>query len=127
MSARIGVWLAASALAVVCGFLATAWAEDARTLMEPLPLSPSGQPVPGYPEGAPASPPDALKLTDADIAELKRGNYKAGIAMQALDSPWNTLQVQAITDTLAKYGVEVVALTDAAQDPIRQASHLENM
>ena len=35
--------------------------------------------------------------------------------MQALDTPWNALQVEAITRTLADYGIEVVAVTDAAQ------------
>ena len=38
--------------------------------------------------------------------------------MKALDTPWNSLQVQAISD------VEVVAATDAAQDPQRQATQL---
>lgn len=102
-------------------------AEDAKTLMQPLPLSPYGQPVPGFPKGAPASPPDVLSLTAADIAKLKAGRFTAGIAMQALDSPWNSLQVQAITDTLAQYGIDVVAVTDAAQNPARQAAHLTGM
>lgn len=44
--------------------------------------------------------------------------------MQALDTPWNSLQVQGISETLAKFGVEVVAVTDAAQDPQRQAAQL---
>lgn len=104
-----------------------AYAQDANTLLQPLPLSPRGQPVPGYPEGAPASPPETLSLTEDEVARLKRGKFRAGIAMQALDTPWNSLQVQAITETLAKYGVEVVAITDAAQDPERQASHLRGM
>lgn len=102
-------------------------AQDAKGLMEPLPLSPTGQPVPGFPNGAPASAPDVLMLTDAEIQQLKAGKYTAGIAMQALDTPWNALQVEAITNTLAKYGVEVVAVTDAAQNPARQASHLAGM
>jgi ribose transport system substrate-binding protein len=102
-------------------------AQDAKSLMQPLPLSPRGQPVPGFPEGAPASPPDVLSLTAADIAKLKAGKFTAGIAMQALDSPWNSLQVQAITETLARYGIEVVTVTDAAQNPARQAAHLASM
>ena len=102
-------------------------AEDAKSLMEPLPLSPRGQPVPGYPEGVPASPPDVLKLTETEIARLKTGKYTAGIAMQALDTPWNTLQVEAISSTLDKYGIEVITVTDAAQNPARQAGHLASM
>jgi ribose transport system substrate-binding protein len=83
--------------------------------------------VPGYPNGAPAAPPDSLALTEAEIARLKSGGYKAGIAMQALDTPWNALQVEAISATLARYGVEVIAVTDAAQNPARQAGHLAGM
>jgi len=102
-------------------------AEDAKSLMTPLPLSETGQPVPGFPKGAPASSPDVLNLTAAEIDRLRAGKYRAGIAMQALDSPWNSLQVQAISETLTHYGIEVVAITDAAQNPARQAAHLASM
>jgi hypothetical protein len=62
-------------------------AKDAGSLMQPLPLSRTGQRVPGFPNGAPAALPQALSLTDAEIAGLKAGKYRAGIAMQALDTP----------------------------------------
>ncbi|HYI26912.1 MAG TPA: substrate-binding domain-containing protein [Bradyrhizobium sp.] len=124
-----GAGLALRALLAVALVLApgAAFADDAKTLMTPLPLTATGQPVPGYPNGAPASPPDLFRFTDAEIAKLKAGRFKAGIAMQALDTPWNSLQVEAITATLARYGVEVVAVTDAAQNPSRQAAHLASM
>lgn len=118
---------AALILAIVLVLSGNSLAQGTQDLMELLPLSPVGQPVPGFPNGAPASPPDTLKLTDAEIERLKAGKYTAGIAMQALDTPWNALQVEAITTTLATYGVEVVAVTDAAQNPARQASHLAGM
>lgn len=102
-------------------------AEDAKILMQPLPLSARGQPVPGFPEGAPASPPDIFQFNPADMTKLKAGKFTAGIAMQALDSPWNSLQVQAIIETLSGYGIEVVVITDAAQNPARQAAHLADM
>lgn len=92
-----------------------------------LPLSAFGQPVVGFPKGAPASPADVLKLSDEEIAKLKAGRFTAGIAMQALDSPWNNLQIQGITDTLAGYGIQVVAVTDASQNPNRQASQLASL
>jgi len=122
-------WATCAALTLVLalGSAAPSLADDAKALMAPLPLSPTGQPVPGYPAGAPASPPDVLSLTPAEIARLKAGRYKAGIAMQALDTPWNSLQVEALTTTLGQYGIEVVAVTDAAQNPMRQAAHLGSM
>lgn len=100
---------------------------EAAELMKPLPLSPTGQPVVGFPDGAPASPATALTFTDEELATLKAGGFKAGIAMQALDSPWNTLQVEALTKTLGEYGIDVVAVTDAKQSPTAQADHLDGM
>ena len=113
--------------AVTLGLTPVAQAQDARQLMQPLPLSLTGQPVPGFPNGAPASPPDVLHLSPDDIERLKRGRHTAGIAMQALDTPWNSLQVEAISSTLRGYGIEVTVVTDAAQNPARQASHLASM
>jgi ribose transport system substrate-binding protein len=120
-SGMTGLCLAASL------FFAPAFAQDAKTLMQSLPLSPKGQPVVGYPDGTPASPASALALSETDAARLKAGKFTAGIAMQALDTPWNALQVQAITETLAGFGIEVVAVTNAAQDPGRQAEHLAGL
>jgi ribose transport system substrate-binding protein len=122
----------ASIAVPMVGMLALVLASPARAqraaeLMEPLPLSATGQPVPGHPNGAPASGPSVLQLTQAEIERLKAGRYKAAIAMQALDTPWNSLQVEAITNTLAQYGIEVVAVTDAAQNPQRQAAHLASL
>ena len=125
VAARIGL-----ALAVLAGPAvppAIGQAEDPRFLMQPLPLSPTGQPVTGFPNGAPASPPSVLQLSSEDISRLKATPYKAAIAMQALDTPWNTLQVEAIARTLAEYGIEVVAVTDAAQNPTRQAAQLASL
>lgn len=115
------------ALALACGLPAHVLAQDAKALMQPLPLSSTGQPVPGFPNGAPASSPEVLELTNVEIERLNAGKFTAGIAMQALDTPWNSLQVEAITATLGKYGVEVIAVTDAAQNPGRQAAHLASM
>ena len=118
---------AALALSLFMALPAMLKAEDAKSLMEPLPLTTTGQPVPGYPNGAPATLPSVLQLTPIEIERLKAGKFKAGIAMQALDTPWNSLQVEAITNTLMQYGIEVVAVTDAAQNPSRQAAHLASL
>jgi ribose transport system substrate-binding protein len=129
MLGRLGKAPAGSALALILSLSCApaAQAQDARTLMQPLPLSPTGQPVPGFPDGPAPTLPDTLKLTDAEINRLRRGKFKAGIAMQALDTPWNALQVEAISTTLGRYGIDVVVVTDAAQDPVRQAEHLASM
>lgn len=121
---------AAIRLATSAGFLAglngagSALARDPRDLMNPLPLSPRGQPVPGFADGAPATAAEVLVVNADDAVRLRAGNFKAGIAMQALDTPWNRLQIEAITETLTTWGIEVLMVTDAAQSPARQASQL---
>lgn len=125
---KAGIFPAAALmLAMVLGVPGNSLAESAQELMTPLPLSPTGQPVPGFPDGAPASPAGVLTLAPAEIARLKAGGFTAGIAMQALDTPWNALQVDAISETLGRYGIEVIAVTDAAQNPTRQATQLAGM
>jgi ribose transport system substrate-binding protein len=100
---------------------------EAKALLEPLPLSPRGQPVPGFPDGPPATSPDALKLSDADIAKLKDGKFTAGLVMHTMDAGWPQLQVAGITNTLKEYGIDVVATTDAKFQPGQQISDLEQM
>jgi len=99
----------------------------AKTLMQPLPLSPYGQVVPGFPKGAPAVSPDFFKFSAADIAKLKAGTYTAGIVMHTMAAGWPTLQVAGITKTLKDFGIKVVAISDAKFNPGTQISDLEKM
>jgi ribose transport system substrate-binding protein len=100
---------------------------EAKALLEPLPLSPTGQPVPGYPKGPPAVSPDVLKFSDADISKLKAGKFTAGLVMHTMDAGWPALQVAGITNTLKEFGIEVVGTTDAKFQPGQQISDLEQM
>ncbi|MCA0014072.1 substrate-binding domain-containing protein [Mesorhizobium sp. B292B1B] len=124
----------AAALAVVLSGLAasSAIADDtippeAKALLEPLPLSPRGQPVPGFPDGPPAVSPDVLKFSDADLAKLKAGKFTAGLVMHTMDAGWPQLQVAGISNTLKDLGIEVVGTTDAKFQPGQQISDLEQM
>ncbi|MBZ9855224.1 substrate-binding domain-containing protein [Mesorhizobium sp. CA13] len=124
----------AAALAVALSGLAasSAIADDtippeAKALLEPLPLSPRGQPVPGFPDGPPAVSPDVLKFSDADLAKLKAGKFTAGLVMHTMDAGWPQLQVAGITNTLKDLGIEVVGTTDAKFQPGQQISDLEQM
>jgi ribose transport system substrate-binding protein len=123
--------LGTTALALVLGATLPALAQnlppEAAALMEPLPLSPTGQVVPGYPEGAPASTADIFTFTDEDIAKLKDGKFTAGLVMHTMDAGWPALQVAGITNTLNEFGIEVVATTDAKFQPGQQISDLEQM
>jgi ribose transport system substrate-binding protein len=99
----------------------------AKQLMEALPLSPTGQAVPGFPNGAPAVSADGLKLSDEDIAKLKAGKHTAGLVMHTMDAGWPHLQVAGITNTLKDYGIEVIGATDAKFNVGQQISDLEQM
>ncbi len=100
---------------------------EAKQLMEPLPLSPTGQAVPGFPNGAPAVSADGLKLSAEDIAKLKAGKFTAGLVMHTMDAGWPHLQVAGITNTLKEYGVDVIGATDAKFNVGQQISDLEQM
>lgn len=124
----------AAALALALSGLAAspALADDtippaAKALLEPLPLSPRGQPVPGFPDGPPAVSPDVLKFSDEDLAKLKAGKFTAGLVMHTMDAGWPQLQVAGISNTLKDLGIEVVGTTDAKFQPGQQISDLEQM
>jgi ribose transport system substrate-binding protein len=81
-------------------------------LNTPVPLT-VGQAVPGYPHGVKAASANIFQFTTADMATLKAGHYTAAIAMHVGNAAWPELQVKGIRTTLAKFGIKVVAETDA--------------
>jgi ribose transport system substrate-binding protein len=78
------------------------------------------------PNGEKAASVDQLQLTSDDIAKLKAGKFKVGITMQTVNLDWSQLQVQGITDTLKKYGVEVIGVTSAEYQVDKQIADIEN-
>src|SRR5258706_7912238 len=74
-----------------------------------------------------ATPLAALTLTDADIAKIKSGTYKAAIAMHYLADDWPQLQVKGITETLEKYGIKVIATTDGEMKAEKQIADIESL
>jgi ribose transport system substrate-binding protein len=127
----------AVAVAVGVALSATASAQQYRwpnklppesiKLMQPLPLSPRGQPVVGFPEGPPAVSPDVFKFTPAMVAKLKAGKFTAGLVMHTMDAGWPKLQIAGITNTLKSFGIEVIGVTDAKFQPGKQIADLEQM
>ena len=89
-------------------------------------LGPKGDHRPGAArrEGRLAS--TTLELSDAEAAKIKAGNFKVGITMQTVNLDWSQLQVQGITDTLKKYGVEVTGVASAEYQVDKQIADIEN-
>ncbi|MDR5836522.1 substrate-binding domain-containing protein [Caballeronia sp. LZ034LL] len=78
------------------------------------------------PNGEKAASSDAVKLTDAEAAKVKAGKFKVGISMQTMNLDWSQLQVAGITDTLKKYGVEVIGTASAEYQVDKQIADIEN-
>lgn len=100
---------------------------DAKAMMEPMPLSPRGQVVTGYPEGPEAASPDSITFTPEELQKLKDGKFTAAISMNVMDAAWPQLQVAGIKAGLAEYGIELVAVTEAKGQPATQLNDLEQL
>jgi ribose transport system substrate-binding protein len=119
--ARLASVVAATALAICCS---QAFAQ-ACTSLPAKSIGPAGIVGQG-PNGEKAASADAVKLTDAEAAKVKAGKFKVGISMQTMNLDWSQLQVAGITDTLKKYGVEVIGTASAEYQVDKQIADIEN-
>lgn len=86
-----------------------------------------GEPVPGFPKGVPPVSSYYFHFSSSQIAKLKAGHFTAGIVMHTMSAAWPRLQIAGITNTLKKFGIKVIAVTDANFDPATQINDLETM
>ena len=94
--------------------------------LDPAALVPDGI-VGGGPFGESPSTVDSVKLTDEQGEAARAGNFRVGVVMQTMDIDWSTLVVAGITDTLEKYGVELVAVTNPSFRVDRQVAQIGDM
>ncbi len=78
------------------------------------------------PNGEKAASVDALQLTPDEVAKVKAGHFKVGITMQTVNLDWSQLQVAGVTDTLNKYGVDVIGVASAEYQVDKQIADIEN-
>ncbi len=78
------------------------------------------------PNGEQAASADALQISDAEAARIKAGHFNVGITMQTVNLDWSQLQIQGVTDTLNKYGVEVTGVASAEYQVDKQIADIEN-
>jgi ribose transport system substrate-binding protein len=69
----------------------------------------------------------SIQITDEQAAKIKAGNFTVGIAMGWLGDDWASEQLIGLKETFEKYGVKVVAETNADWDDARQISDLETI
>jgi len=83
-----------------------------------LSLGPNGETPTGF---------DSTTLSDADIAKIKAGKFKAAIVMHYAGNDWSTAQVAGLKSEFATLGIQVVATTDANFKPEQQVSDIETV
>ena len=79
------------------------------------------------PNGETATPATELSLTDEEIEEVKAGGYTAAISFHYGGNDWSSAQQKGLKDTFEKFGIEVVAITDANFSAEKQVSDLETI
>jgi ribose transport system substrate-binding protein len=78
------------------------------------------------PNGEQPTPGQDLKLSDADIAKLKAGNYTAAFMWHVNVDQMNAIGVGASAE-LAKYGIKVIATTDDEMDTAKEKNNFETV
>jgi len=108
-----------------CGATATT---DNRLARELPPIVVEAGPVLARgPHGEVAFPASDLHLSDAEIARVRAGNYKAAIAFHYSGDDWSRAQLAGLTDTFANLGIELLAVTNAGFSAEQQVSDVETL
>jgi ribose transport system substrate-binding protein len=79
------------------------------------------------PFGEEAIPIEKLTLSEKEIEELRGGHFKIGISFHYGNTAWTRLHENGIRDTLEKYGVRVLSVTEAHFNPELQLTQLEGL
>ena len=122
--------LGGSALATAVVAIGIAGAHGAgcevASKIDPASLVPPGI-VGSGPFGEKPSTIDSVKLSDEQAEKAKAGKFKVGVVMQTMDIDWSKLVVAGITDTLKKYGAELVGVTNPNFQVDKQIAQIGDM
>ena len=69
----------------------------------------------------------SIKITDEQAAKIKAGNFTVGLSMGWLGDDWASEQLIGLKETFEKYGVKVVAETNANWDDAKQIADLDTI
>lgn len=69
----------------------------------------------------------SIQITDEQAAKIKAGNFTVGLSMGWLGDDWASEQLVGLKETFEKYGVKVVAETNANWDDAKQIADLETI
>ena len=79
------------------------------------------------PNGEKPSPASALKLSAAELQQIKDKKPTAAIVLHYGGNDWSTAQVDGLRNQLQKMGIRVIAVTDANFKPEKQVSDIETV
>ncbi len=69
----------------------------------------------------------SIQITDEQAAKIKAGNFTVGLSMGWLGDDWASEQLIGLKETFEKYGVKVVAETNANWDDAKQIADLDTI
>lgn len=69
----------------------------------------------------------SIQITDEQAERIKAGNFTVAISMGWLGDDWASEQLTGLKETFEKYGVEVIAETNANWDDAKQIADLETI
>lgn len=67
----------------------------------------------------------SLKITPEQIAQVKAGNFTVAISMGWLGDDWASEQLKGLKESFGKFGIKVVAETNADWDDAKQIADLD--
>jgi ribose transport system substrate-binding protein len=79
------------------------------------------------PFGEEAIPIEKLVLSEKEIENLRNGHFKIAISFHYGNTAWTRLHENGIRDTLEKYGVRILSITEAHFNPELQVTQLEGL
>ena len=79
------------------------------------------------PFGEKAFSPEEIALTEEEINRLQEAHYNVGISFHYSGNAWTRLHETGIRNTLEKFGIAVVSVTDAHFNPLLQVTQLEGL
>lgn len=100
--------------------------EQIRVPME-LSIQRSTQVVGKGPFGERTVSPEELTISAAEAEKLVAGNYKVAISFHYGGTAWARLYENGIRNTLDKYGISIISITNAHFDPLLQVNQLEGL
>ena len=98
----------------------------AAFLAVPLPVASQDRPQTTGPNGETPTPAATVQLTDAEVAEVARGEYTAALVWHELYD-WSSAVARGARSEFARLGIEVIAETDAGFDTARQKADVETV